>query len=80
MKPFNPMLGETFEIVKPGKYKALAELVVHHPPVIAYHVEGDSGYRRLSTLRVRPRFVKGSVQAHNLCKDIIELLPHNEIY
>jgi hypothetical protein len=32
------MLGETFEIVKPGKYKALAELVVHHPPIIAYHV------------------------------------------
>ena len=53
-KPFNPMLGETFEFVKPGKYKMIAELAVHHPPIVAYHVEGDSGFVRYSTLRLKP--------------------------
>jgi Oxysterol-binding protein len=24
-KPFNPLLGETYELVKPGEYKFLAE-------------------------------------------------------
>jgi hypothetical protein len=25
IKPFNPLLGETFELVKPGQYKLIAE-------------------------------------------------------
>jgi len=54
-KPFNPMLGETFEYLDPhGKFKMIAELTVHHPPIIAYHVEGTSGYLRYSTLRPKP--------------------------
>lgn len=33
-KPFNPLLGETFEIVpKNNKYKFIAEQVSHHPPI-----------------------------------------------
>jgi hypothetical protein len=77
-KPFNPMLGETYEFVKPGGYKMIAELVVHHPPIIDYHVEGESGYRRSSTLRPKPKFIKGSISVVNMNKDYIELLPHNE--
>ena len=77
-KPFNPMLGETYEYCKPGSYKMIAELVVHHPPIISYYVEGDSGYRRTSTLRPKPKFVKGSITVVNQNKDYIELLPHNE--
>ena len=34
-KPFNPLLGETFELV--GKdYRFLAEQVSHHPPITAF--------------------------------------------
>jgi hypothetical protein len=33
-KPFNPLLGETYELVSP-KYRFLAELVSHHPPILA---------------------------------------------
>jgi hypothetical protein len=77
-KPFNPMLGETYEFVKPGGYKLIAELVVHHPPIIAYLVEGESGFRRSSTLRPKPKFIKGSISVVNINKDYIELLPHNE--
>ncbi|KYQ92292.1 oxysterol binding family protein [Tieghemostelium lacteum] len=33
-KPFNPILGETFEIVeKNGEFKFIAEQVSHHPPI-----------------------------------------------
>lgn len=71
------MLGETFELVT-DKYRMLCELAVHHPPAIAYYVEGKSGYRRYSTLRPKPKLVKGSIQAVNLNKDYFEFLPHNE--
>lgn len=40
-KPFNPLLGETFEFVCPEKgFRFLAEKVVHHPTVIAAVAEG----------------------------------------
>lgn len=31
-KPFNPLLGETYELVTP-KYRFFAEQVSHHPPI-----------------------------------------------
>ncbi|KAK4054159.1 hypothetical protein OIV83_001185 [Microbotryomycetes sp. JL201] len=35
-KPFNPMLGETFEYVSPEKkYRYISEQVSHHPPISA---------------------------------------------
>lgn len=39
-KPFNPLLGETFEYVRPDKkYRFLVEQVSHHPPVGAAWAE-----------------------------------------
>ena len=39
-KPFNPLLGETYEYVRPDKsYRFLAEQVSHHPPVGAAWAE-----------------------------------------
>ena len=35
-KPFNPILGETFELSTP-EYKYVAEQVSHHPPISACH-------------------------------------------
>ena len=41
-KPFNPLLGETYELVnEEGQYCALSEQVSHHPPVTALHVESE---------------------------------------
>lgn len=34
MKPFNPLLGETFELVRDG-YRVVCEQVSHHPPISA---------------------------------------------
>ncbi|KZO99755.1 hypothetical protein CALVIDRAFT_544397 [Calocera viscosa TUFC12733] len=39
-KPFNPMLGETFEDIRPFS-RFIAEKVTHHPPVMASYGEGE---------------------------------------
>lgn len=39
-KPFNPLLGETYEMVT-SKYRSIVEQVSHHPPITAYHIEGN---------------------------------------
>ena len=39
-KPFNPLLGETYEYVRPDKgYRFCAEQVSHHPPIGAAYAE-----------------------------------------
>ncbi|GAV03941.1 hypothetical protein RvY_14300-2 [Ramazzottius varieornatus] len=40
-KPFNPMLGETFEFDRREDFgwRAIGEQVSHHPPMVAQHVE-----------------------------------------
>ena len=38
LKPFNPILGETYEYLdKEGRYKYFSEQVSHHPPISACH-------------------------------------------
>ncbi|KAJ2725996.1 Oxysterol-binding protein 3 [Coemansia sp. Benny D115] len=42
-KPFNPLLGETYEMVDPSLgFRFVAEKVSHHPPVMACHAESPS--------------------------------------
>eukprot|EP00892_Ulva_mutabilis_P011780 jgi/Ulvmu1/8975/UM005_0066.1 len=55
-KPFNPLLGETFEFVdKKRNVRFLAEKVVHHPTVLAAHVEG-LGWTGDVDLEVKSKF------------------------
>eukprot|EP01135_Chromosphaera_perkinsii_P001089 Nk52_evm39s158 gene=Nk52_evmTU39s158 len=43
-KPFNPMLGETYELKRRDKgYTLFSEQVSHHPPIVAMHADADSG-------------------------------------
>jgi hypothetical protein len=39
-KPFNPLLGETFEY-EYGDFRIFSEQVSHHPPVSAFHIENQ---------------------------------------
>uniref|UniRef100_A0A670Z7P0 Oxysterol-binding protein n=1 Tax=Pseudonaja textilis TaxID=8673 RepID=A0A670Z7P0_PSETE len=42
-KPFNPVLGETYECVRPDKgFRFLSEQVSHHPPISACHAESEN--------------------------------------
>lgn len=36
-KPFNPILGETYE-ARIGNYKVVAEQISHHPPITSYYM------------------------------------------
>ena len=57
-KPFNPLLGETYEYVRPDKgYRFFIEQVSHHPPIGAawaeapkwdYYVSGVDEYSQLN--------------------------------
>lgn len=39
-KPFNPLLGETFEYCRPDQnFRLISEQVSHHPPISACHAE-----------------------------------------
>lgn len=40
-KPFNPMLGETFELVT-QHCRYLSEMVCHHPPIYGQHAQGET--------------------------------------
>lgn len=53
-KPFNSMLGETFELVT-SKYRLVAEQVSHHPPVTAYFCESNN-YEHISQLANTAKF------------------------
>ncbi|XP_028989992.1 oxysterol-binding protein-related protein 7 isoform X6 [Betta splendens] len=42
-KPFNPVLGETYECVREDRgFRLISEQVCHHPPISACHAESDS--------------------------------------
>lgn len=53
-KPFNPLLGETFELITP-KYRYLSEQVSHHPPIGASHCIAK-GFTYWNEVHVTSRF------------------------
>jgi len=55
-KPFNPLLGETYECIREDKgYKYVAEQVCHHPPISAVNAKG-TGWTWSQVLRIRSKF------------------------
>ena len=54
-KPFNPLLGETYEYVT-DKYRFFSEQVSHHPPISAFVCEGNSGFKIWSHSLTKSKF------------------------
>ncbi|KAI6173229.1 hypothetical protein M3Y98_01059600 [Aphelenchoides besseyi] len=52
-KPFNPLLGETFDFISEDGWKYHAEQVSHHPAVSATHAQGP-GWQWFQTLEGSP--------------------------
>ncbi|XP_075983894.1 oxysterol binding protein [Anticarsia gemmatalis] len=46
-KPFNPLLGETFECDRMSDlgWRSISEQVSHHPPMVAQFTEGQAGWQ-----------------------------------
>jgi len=72
-KPFNPMLGETFEYVDDRRgIKFMCEQVSHHPPISACHVENDD-FEMTAYFRVATKFTGNAVEVEPSSTTIITL-------
>jgi hypothetical protein len=61
-KPFNPLLSETYELVRPDRgFRFVAEKVVHHPTVVAAAAEGR-GWAFSGDADVRSKFWGRSIE------------------
>jgi len=68
-KPFNPLLGETFEFVSPDKrWKFFAEQVSHHPPIGVAETTSDN-YTLHLEMELKTKFRGNSAEAtvHGNC-------------
>lgn len=57
-KPFNPLLGETFECDRMDDmgWRAINEQVSHHPPIVAQFVEGRTGWEYWQDFSMSDKF------------------------
>ncbi|XP_077441181.1 oxysterol-binding protein-related protein 1 isoform X2 [Vanacampus margaritifer] len=81
-KPFNPLLGETYELVREElDFRLISEQVSHHPPVSAFHAEGlRQDFVFHGSIYPKLKFWGKSVQAEPKGVLTLELPKHNEAY
>lgn len=74
-KPFNPLLGETFEYVRPDKnYRMFLEQVSHHPPIGALWAESPR-WEYWGEAAVKSRFLGKSFDVNHLGTWFLKLRP-----
>uniref|UniRef100_A0A8C3L0L5 Oxysterol-binding protein n=2 Tax=Chrysolophus pictus TaxID=9089 RepID=A0A8C3L0L5_CHRPC len=81
-KPFNPLLGETYELIRDDLgFRLLSEQVSHHPPISAFYAEGlNNDFVFHGSIYPKLRFWGKSVEAEPKGTMTLELLEHNEAY
>uniref|UniRef100_A0A8C6WXJ4 Oxysterol-binding protein n=1 Tax=Neogobius melanostomus TaxID=47308 RepID=A0A8C6WXJ4_9GOBI len=57
-KPFNPLLGETYELdrLQEHGYRSVCEQVSHHPPSAAHHVISQRGWTLWQEITIASKF------------------------
>uniref|UniRef100_A0A672NR63 Oxysterol-binding protein 2-like n=1 Tax=Sinocyclocheilus grahami TaxID=75366 RepID=A0A672NR63_SINGR len=57
-KPFNPLLGETYELdrVEEYGYRSICERISHHPPAAAHHVISQRGWTLWQEITIDSKF------------------------
>ena len=79
-KPFNPLLGETYECVREDKgFRYIAEQVSHHPPVSCAQATG-ADWCWSQALRIRSKFWGKSMEFQPEGKISLALRGHGEEY
>ncbi|KAG2690575.1 hypothetical protein I3760_09G193700 [Carya illinoinensis] len=71
-KPFNPILGETYEMVNHGGITFIAEQVSHHPPISAGHAENEHFIYDI-TSKVKTKFLGNSLDIYPLGRTRVTL-------
>ncbi|XP_041497730.1 oxysterol-binding protein-related protein 2 isoform X1 [Microtus oregoni] len=81
-KPFNPLLGETYELIREDLgFRFISEQVSHHPPVSAFYSEGlNQDFMFHGSIYPKLKFWGKSVEAEPRGTITLELLKHNEAY
>jgi len=79
-KPFNPILGETYEYVRPDLgFRFVSEQVSHHPPISVFHVQGQ-GYTFWGSIQPKIRFWGRTVDISPIGNVYLKLKRHKETY
>ncbi|KAI5860628.1 oxysterol binding protein [Durotheca rogersii] len=74
-KPFNPLLGETFEYARPDKgYRFFIEQVSHHPPIGAAYAE-SAKWTYWGEAKIDSRFLGKSFDIYHLGTWFLRLRP-----
>ncbi|XP_029581371.1 oxysterol-binding protein-related protein 1 isoform X5 [Salmo trutta] len=81
-KPFNPLLGETYELIREDLgFRWMSEQVSHHPPVSAFHAEGlQEDFLFHGSIYPKLKFWGKSVEAEPKGIITLELPKYNEAY
>nr|GMC91849.1 oxysterol-binding protein-related protein 3A-like [Ipomoea batatas] len=77
-KPFNPILGETYEMVNHDGIRFIAEQVSHHPPMGAAHAENEH-FSYDITSKVKTKFLGNSVDVYPLGRTRLTLKKHGVV-
>ena len=79
-KPFNPILGETYELVT-DEIEYLSEQVSHHPPITAIYCRGKKTNYVLSNLqKTNTKFTGKFMEFHQQYRTYIEFEDLKETY
>lgn len=79
-KPFNPILGETFEFVdKEKQFRLMTEQVSHHPPISAFSVDSH-GYSMWGYACAKTKFWGKSLEINPSGDIFLKLFKYDEIY
>ncbi|KAI4810147.1 hypothetical protein KUCAC02_018993 [Chaenocephalus aceratus] len=81
-KPFNPLLGETYELIRDDLgFRWVSEQVSHHPPVSAFHAEGlKEDFVFHGSIYPKLKFWGKSIEAEPKGLITLELPKYNESY
>ncbi|XP_028309421.1 oxysterol-binding protein-related protein 2-like isoform X2 [Gouania willdenowi] len=81
-KPFNPLLGETFELTREDEgYRLISEQVSHHPPISAFHAQSlKQEFEFHGSIYPKLKFWGKSMEAEPKGTMTLELIKHKEVY
>ena len=78
-KPFNPMLGETYELVREDKgFRFLAEKVSHRPMRLAYQADSERGWSLVQSPAPSQKFWGKSAELNSDGRVRLSLHEHKE--
>ncbi|KAJ8019965.1 Oxysterol-binding protein-related protein 6 [Holothuria leucospilota] len=79
-KPFNPLLGETYENIREDKgFRFISEQVSHHPPIAAVHCESKN-FTYWQDVRIKTKFWGKSMEVVPIGTIHIEIPKYGDHY